>query len=256
MRVPIIAGNWKMNTTVAEAVDLVHNMLNDIEDVRGVEVVLCPPYVSLYPVYEQLRGGPVELGAQNVEYRNMGAYTGEIAALMLAPICKYVIIGHSERRQYYGETDETVNLRIKTALGVGLTPIICVGERLEENEAGKTEEVLERQVRAAYDGLKVPGMAVIAYEPVWAIGTGKAATAEQANTSIGFIRKVLGDIYSPDLAETVRIQYGGSVTAANAEALLGQPEIDGALVGGASLKGPDFVAICKAAAATSSLHQK
>ena len=245
MRVPIIAGNWKMNTTVEEALALVKAMLNDLDPIGGVEKVVCPPFVSLVPVGQLLQGTSVQLGAQNMFYEEKGAYTGEISPLMLAPLCRYVILGHSERRQYFGETDEVVNRKVRAALKVGLIPIVCVGERLEENEAGLTEEVVTRQVRGAFAGIGAPGETVIAYEPVWAIGTGKPATGEQANTTIGLIRQVVARLYGSQVADAMRIQYGGSVTAANIAEFVSQPEIDGALVGGASLKAAEFVGIVR-----------
>ncbi|MFN8534430.1 MAG: triose-phosphate isomerase [Dehalococcoidia bacterium] len=248
MRIPLIAGNWKMNTTVAEAITLVDAMLNDLEAVEGVEIVLCPPFVSLFPIYEQIRGGPVKLGAQNMDYREGGAFTGEIAARMLAPICTSVILGHSERRQFFGETDDNVNLKLKAALAAGLRPIVCVGESLAENEAGQTEAVIDRQVRLGLAGVRDLAGTAIAYEPIWAIGTGRAANGPQANTTIAQIRRVLGDLYGAPVAETVRILYGGSVTPANIAEFIAQPEIDGGLVGGASLKAADFVQICRTAA--------
>ena len=249
MRIPLIAGNWKMHTTIAEAVQLASAMMNDLEAVPGVEIVLCPPFVSLYPIYELLRGGPLRLGAQNVDYRDFGAVTGEIAARMLSPICAMVIVGHSERRQYFAETDEIVNLKVKAARGAGLRPIVCVGERLEENEAGETAAVIERQVREAFAGLADLQGTVVAYEPVWAIGTGRAAHGAQANETIGLIRRVLADQFGAPVAEETRILYGGSVTPANIAEFVAQPEIDGALVGGASLRAGDFVAICRTTAA-------
>ncbi|MCS6800428.1 MAG: triose-phosphate isomerase [Chloroflexota bacterium] len=248
MRVPLIAGNWKMHTTIAEAVQLVVAMRDDLEAVRGVEIVLCPPFVSLYPLYELLRGGPLRLGAQNIDYRDFGAVTGEIAARMVAPICSMVILGHSERRRYFGESDQVVNWKVKAALAAGLHPIVCVGEQLEENEAGATAAVVERQVRAALAGVTDLRRIVIAYEPVWAIGTGRAAHGPQANATIGWIRHLLRDRFGPAAAEETRILYGGSVTPDNIAEFVAQPEIDGALVGGASLRAADFVAICRTTA--------
>lgn len=243
MRIPIIAGNWKMNTTVSEAVELVKAMQGKLAALNGVERVLCPPFVSLATVGQLIQGSPVKLGAQNMYYEEKGAYTGEVSPLMLAGLCEYVILGHSERRQYFGENDEVVNKKVKAALKVGLKPILCVGERLEENEAGKTEEVVTRQVRGGLAGVDAPITLVIAYEPVWAIGTGRAATAPQANATIGLIRRTVAQLYGDGLAQAMRIQYGGSVTAANIAEFVSQPEIDGALVGGASLKAAEFVSI-------------
>lgn len=251
MRKPVIAGNWKMNKTPAEAVELARTLAVEIGPVDAVERVLCPPFVSLAAVAPVLAGTGLGLGAQNMHWEKAGAYTGEIAAPMLVGLAQYVIIGHSERRQYFGETDESVNKKVQTALAHGLTPIVCVGENLAENEAGQTGAVVTRQVRGAYAGLTAEDAlrTILAYEPVWAIGTGKAATPEQANAVMGaHIRDLLGTLYSAAVAEAVRLQYGGSVTAANAVALMAQPHIDGALVGGASLKPAEFTAIVKAAA--------
>ena len=242
MRTPIIAGNWKMNTTVAEAVILVESMKERLDAAGGVEKVVCPPFVSLAAMGKLLRESSIALGAQNMYFEEKGAYTGEISALMLTGLCQYVILGHSERRGYFGETDEMVNKKIKAALKAGLMPIVCVGETLEENEDGRTEEVISRQVRAALDGLASLDNLVIAYEPIWAIGTGRAATEVQANATIGLIRKVVAEPYGA-AAQQLRIQYGGSANGANIAALMAQPEIDGALVGGASLKADEFVSM-------------
>lgn len=249
MRTPIIAGNWKMNKSPAEAVELAQALLPGLLECSGVDRVLCPPFVALPAVAEVLKGTPIGLGAQNMHWKDAGAFTGEVSPTMLKGWCPYVILGHSERRQYFGETDEGVNQKAKAALAHGLTPIICVGESLAENEAGQTTAVITRQTGGAYQGLPVEAAlrTVIAYEPIWAIGTGRAATAEGANAVIRQIRDVLAGLYSASVAEAVRIQYGGSVTAANAVELMSQPEIDGALVGGASLKVLDFLAIVKAA---------
>jgi triosephosphate isomerase len=251
MRTPIVAGNWKMNKTPAEASDLARALLPDLSAVPGVDLVLCPPFPSLAAVAEAVRGSRVRVGAQNMHWETAGAYTGEVSAAMLAGLCAYVLIGHSERRQYFGETDETVNKKVRAALAAGLMPIICVGEVLAENEAGRTAEVVRRETRAAYAGLAADEAlkTIMAYEPVWAIGTGRAATPAGANAVIGLhLRGALADMYSAVVADLVRIQYGGSVTAANAAELMAQPDIDGALVGGASLKPAEFVAIAKAAA--------
>jgi triosephosphate isomerase len=245
MRVPMIAGNWKMNTTVDEAVGLVRAMLPGLDRVGGVEKVLCPPFVSLASVGGLLGGTSVKLGAQNVFYEEKGAYTGEVSPPMLAGLCEYVIIGHSERRQYFQETPELVDRKVKAAVASGLKPILCIGERLEENEAGITKEVLTRQLTASADRLYYISGLVIAYEPVWAIGTGKSATGAQANDTIGFIRTLVDRQHGQDIAENVRILYGGSVTADNIAEFMRQPEIDGALVGGASLKADDFLSIAR-----------
>ena len=243
MRKPIIAGNWKMNNTASEGVALVNALK---ESVKGAncDVVVCVPAIDIPAVSEAIKGSNIELGAQNVHFAQKGAYTGEISADMLKEYgVKYVIIGHSERRQYFGETDETVNKRTLAALEAGLIPIVCIGESLEERETGKTEEVLDRQIEQGLKGIDDISKIVIAYEPVWAIGTGKTATSEQANETIGYIRKKCGEVFCPKCAEKVRIQYGGSMNAGNCKALMAMPEIDGGLIGGASLKPVDFATI-------------
>jgi triosephosphate isomerase (TIM) len=250
VRKPVVAGNWKMNKTASEAVDLARELVAAIQPFVSVERVLCPPFTALAAVAPLLAGTGLGLGAQNMHWEKSGAYTGEVSPLMLAGLCRYVILGHSERRQYFAETDENVNKKVKTALAHGLTPIVCVGENLAENEAGQTAAVVTRQTRAAYAGLTAGDAlkTIIAYEPVWAIGTGKAATPAGANAVIGLhIRGALADLYASAVADAVRVQYGGSVTAANAADLMAQPDIDGALVGGASLKPAEFAAIVKAA---------
>jgi triosephosphate isomerase len=245
MRIPLIAGNWKMNTTVDEAVSLVKKMLPGLDAIGNIEKLVCPPFISLTSVRDVLEGSSVKLGAQNLHYMEKGAYTGEISPLMLAGICEYVIIGHSERRQYFGDTSEVVNKKVQAALGAGLKPILCVGESLEENEAGKTEEVVTGQLKLSLAGIDYPGSFVIAYEPVWAIGTGKAATGTQANDTISLVRHTVSNLWGVEASDEVRILYGGSVTAANTTEFLSQPDIDGALVGGASLKPAEFVSIVK-----------
>ena len=245
MRIPIIAGNWKMNTTVNDAVKLVRSMLTGLDKVAGIEKVICPPFVSLAAIRDLIKGSSVKLGAQNMFYEEKGAFTGETSPLMLADLCEYVIIGHSERRQYFSETGETIDKKVQAALKVELKPILCIGERLEENEAGRTEEVLTRQLMTSSDRLYYLGGLVIAYEPVWAIGTGKSATGEEANKTIGFIRQIISHQHGDNIANSVRILYGGSVTADNIAEFMQQPEIDGALVGGASLKADDFLSIAK-----------
>ncbi len=227
MRVPMIAGNWKMNTTVREAVELVSEMRRGLDAVSGVDKVICPPFVSLAAVKELLKGSSIKLGAQNLYFTERGAYTGEISPLMLAELCEFVIIGHSERRQFFSESGEIVNKKVRAALKAGLKPILCLGEKLAENEAGRTEEVVTEQLMSSLARTAYHRDLVIAYEPVWAIGTGKAATAKQANETMGLIR----------------ILYGGSVTAENIAEFMPQPDIDGALVGGASLKADQFVSI-------------
>ncbi len=243
MRIPFIAGNWKMNTTATEAEQLVFEMLEKLDRIEGMEKVLCPPFVSLVAVNMMLRGSSIKLGAQNMYFEPEGAYTGEISPLMLSELCEFVILGHSERRWYFGETDEIVNKKVKAALANKLKPILCVGERLAENEAGKTEEVVNKQVTAALNGIEPVSDLVIAYEPVWAIGTGKAASGEQAAATIQFIRDVLAKLRNKSIAQDLRILYGGSVTSANIAEFISYPEIDGALVGGASLKAEEFVSI-------------
>lgn len=240
MRKPIIAGNWKMNKTAAEGAALVNALKPLVKD-ASCDVVVCVPFTDIPAVSAAVKGSNVHLGAQNVHFAEKGAYTGEISAEMLKEFgVEYVIIGHSERRQYFGETDETVNKRMHAALAAGLIPIVCVGESLEERETGKTEAVLSVQIKEGLKGLEDVSKIVIAYEPVWAIGTGKTATAEQANETIGFIRKTLAETFCPKCAEKVRIQYGGSMNAKNCKELMAMPEIDGGLIGGASLKAEDF----------------
>ncbi|HRF49249.1 MAG TPA: triose-phosphate isomerase [Anaerolineales bacterium] len=251
MRTKIIAGNWKMNKTPAEAAALAQALVAEIGAVSGVERVVVPPFVALASVAPVLVGSGIGLGAQNLHWADSGAYTGEVSAPMLKGLCQYVVIGHSERRQYFGETDESVNKKTKAALAHGLTPIVCVGETLAQYEAGETGVVVSSQVRAAYAGIEAVDAlkTVVAYEPVWAIGTGRAATPEGANAVIAeHIRAVIAGLYGAEAAAALRIQYGGSVTAANAAELLAQPDIDGALVGGASLKAADFGVIVRAAA--------
>jgi len=244
MRIPMIAGNWKMNTTVAEAVALVKEMRPELDRIDNVDKVICPPFVSLAALRELLEGSSVKLGAQNLYFEEKGAYTGEISPLMLAGLCQLVIIGHSERRQYFHETVELVDKKVQAALKAGLKPILCIGETLKENEAGKTEEVLSRQLSLTSKQAYHTGL-VLAYEPIWAIGTGRAATGQQANQTIGFIRGHVAKQHGQEIAQSVRILYGGSVTADNIAEFIKQPEIDGALVGGASLKPSQFLGIVK-----------
>ena len=232
-----------MNNTASEGVALVKAIAPLVTEAT-CDVVVCVPAIDIPAVSEALKGTNIRLGAENVHFAEKGAYTGEISAAMLKEYgVEYVIIGHSERRQYFGETDETVNKRTLTALNAGLTPIVCVGETLEERETGKTEAVLHRQLEEGLKGVEDLTKLVIAYEPVWAIGTGKTATAAQANESIGYIRKTLGELFCEKCAAKVRIQYGGSMNAGNCKELMAQEEIDGGLIGGASLKAPDFSAI-------------
>jgi triosephosphate isomerase len=245
MRVPMIAGNWKMNTTVSEAVELVNEMRHGLDEIANVDKVICPPFISLATVRELIKGSSIKLGAQNLYFEEKGAYTGEISPLMLAELCEFVIIGHSERRQYFKETGEIVNKKVRAALRVKLKPILCIGESLEENEAGRTEKVIAEQLRSSLAGIDFVNGLIIAYEPIWAIGTGRAATGEQANETIGFIRQNIARLYNKDIAQGMRLLYGGSVTADNAAEFVNQPEIDGALVGGASLKAGQFLSIVK-----------
>ncbi len=241
MRKPIIAGNWKMNKTPSEARELVTALAPLVADAK-CDVVVCTPAVNFAAVSEAIRGTNIKLGAQNMHWKESGAYTGELSAAMLKECgCEYVILGHSERRQYFGETDATVNLRTLAAVRAGLTPIICVGEKKEEREAGYTNALVTYQTLIALAGLtpEQVAKAVIAYEPVWAIGTGLTATDEQANETIGVIREAVRSAYG-DAADEVRIQYGGSMNPKNCKGLMAQSEIDGGLIGGASLKAEDF----------------
>jgi triosephosphate isomerase len=243
MRIPFVAGNWKMNTTVTEAEVLVQDILDRLDKIKGVEKVLCPPFVSLVAINMMLQDSSIKLGAQNMHFEAEGAYTGEISPPMLAGLCEFVILGHSERRWYFGETDEIVNKKVKAALGNGLKPILCVGESLEQNEAGRTYEVINKQVEVALASIKPASDLVIAYEPVWAIGTGKAASSEGAAATIKFIRNILAKLWNKDIAQDLRIIYGGSVTNENVAVFVSQSEIDGALVGGSSLKAEEFLNI-------------
>ncbi len=250
MRTPFVAGNWKMNKTVAEARELVSVMGKGLAVINNVEIVLCPPFVSILAVANLIGGTRLGLGAQNLHWEEKGAFTGEVSPAMVKEFCNYVILGHSERRTYFGETDLTVNKKIHAALKAGLTPIVCVGETLEENKAGKTAQVVSTQTKEGLQGLDAESAAkvVVAYEPVWAIGTGLAATADDAQqVHCDIVRKSLADQFGSDVAQKIRILYGGSVNAANAAEYFTKPDIDGALVGGASLKSDDFIAIVQAA---------
>ncbi|NWG35560.1 MAG: triose-phosphate isomerase [Chloroflexi bacterium] len=250
MRKPFVAGNWKMNKTAAEARELVSQLLGPLMDIRGVEKVLCPPFTSLFAVASMLNDSGIGLGAQDMHWEEKGAFTGEISPGMVKELCNYVILGHSERRTYFGETDSMVNKKLQTALKHDLTPIVCVGETLDEYESGRTSEVVLRQINLGLADV-APASAsriVVAYEPVWAIGTGKASSGENANAVHGqVIRPALSRLFGEENAQAIRILYGGSVTAANASEFFQQPEIDGALVGGASLKAEEFAAIVRAA---------
>ena len=245
MRKPIIAGNWKMNKTPAEAKELVAALVETVKDAE-CDVVVCVPATNFAAVKEAAEGSNIKLGAQNVHFAASGAYTGELSADMLKACgVEYVVIGHSERRQYFGETDKTVNLRTKAAVAAGIVPIICVGELKDERESGYTDIIVEYQTLMALHGLTEEEIknVVVAYEPVWAIGTGLTATDEQANETIGVIRKAIERKYGKNVADAVRIQYGGSMNPKNVKGLMAQPEIDGGLIGGASLKAPDFTAV-------------
>ncbi len=254
MRIPLIAGNWKMNTTVAEAEKLASSLRDSLDKIDGIEKVLCPPIISLTTLSKVLQGSSVELGAQNMYFETKGAYTGEISPVMLKGLVEFVILGHSERRSYFAETDELVNKKVQAALDFKLKPILCVGERLEENEAGKTEQVITKQLMGSLANVEPSVDLVIAYEPIWAIGTGKAANGITAATTIKFIRDILANLWNSDMAQEVRLLYGGSVTSDNIAEFVSQPEIDGALVGGASLKADEFSSIVGQSAAIKKLR--
>ena len=243
MRKPIIAGNWKMNKTCAEAKALIEELKPLVANSKP-EVVICVPYTALWTAKEAIQGSKIKLGAENVAWADNGAFTGEISADMLLEAgVEYVIIGHSERRQYFGETDKTVNMRLTKALEKGLKAIVCVGETLEEREKNKTKRVLKKQVLEGFAGVTDFSNIVIAYEPVWAIGTGKTATAEDANKTIGYIRSLVKKTFGAEVAKELRIQYGGSMKPGNAKELMAERHIDGGLIGGAALKATDFAAI-------------
>jgi triosephosphate isomerase len=248
MRKPFIAGNWKMHKTIDEAVALVLALRAELDGIEGCDVAVCPPFVALPSVNQALARSTIGLGAQNMHWEESGAFTGETSPLMLQGVCDYVIIGHSERRNVFGETDEWVNKKLLAAFAHDLKPILCVGENLQQNQAGETVAFVGGQVRAAFTGVTAEQAraTTVAYEPIWAIGTGMAATGKDANSIIGTaVRGILAELYGDDVAQAIRIQYGGSVKPANIVEFMFQPEIDGALVGGASLKAPDFIAIVK-----------
>ncbi len=243
MRIPFIAGNWKMHKTTAEALEFVNVLMPEVEK-TDVEVAICAPFTQLTALAEAAKNSKLKIAAQNMHYEESGAFTGEIAPQMLTEIgIDYVVLGHSERRAYYNETDETVNKKVLKALEVGINPIICCGESLEQREDGSAKDVVKKQVKAALQGVADSDISkvVIAYEPIWAIGTGKTASSDDANKMIAFIRQNLAELYNDKLSETVRIQYGGSVKPANVTDIMNQSDIDGALVGGASLKTEDFI---------------
>jgi triosephosphate isomerase len=253
-RKPFVAGNWKMQKTIDQALELVDALLPDLMKIEAVDRVLCPPFTALEAVNDRLSGSGVALGAQNVYWQEEGAYTGEISPLMLRGLCDYVIIGHSERRAYFHETDETVNRRVRAAQAHDLVPILCIGETLEQREAGETEQVVARMMHGGLQGVKFgsPGELVVAYEPVWAIGTGKAATpgdAEQVVEQV--VRSSLAELLGKTFSDQVRVLYGGSVKPDNAQSFFECPSIDGALVGGASLRAESFSEIVRIAAASS-----
>jgi len=249
MRRTIIAGNWKMNKTITESLELVRTLSIEIKDVKAVEIVVCPPFTALHSVSQQIEGSNIKLGAQNLFWEEKGAFTGEISAAMLKDTrCDYVIIGHSERRNIFKETNQNVNKKIKAAQRIGLLPIVCVGERLEERQKDKTFNVISGHIHGALDGLSADDLnrIVIAYEPVWAIGTGQNATPQQAQEVHAYIRKMITDGFGKEAAENLSILYGGSVKPENIASLIKQPDIDGALVGGASLKADSFIQLIKA----------
>ena len=248
-RKAVIAGNWKMNKTATEAKALISELIPAVKD-AGCDVVICTPYTALATAVEMTKGTNIKVGAENVHFEKSGAFTGEISADMLVDLgVEYVITGHSERRQYFGETDQTVNKRSLAALNAGLKVIICVGESLQQREEGVTEELVRMQTKIALRDVTAEQMAnvIIAYEPIWAIGTGKTATSDQAQEVCAQIRKVLAELYGEEVAKTVTVQYGGSMNPKNCEELLSKPDVDGGLIGGASLKAPDFAVIVDAA---------
>ncbi|WIV19382.1 triose-phosphate isomerase [Paenibacillus polygoni] len=248
-RTPIIAGNWKMFKTVPESTSFIEAVKGQAE-VEGVESVICAPFTNLPALVEAVKGTNIKIGAQNLHFEDNGAFTGEISGVMLKDLgVDYVVIGHSERRQYFNETDKTVNKKVHAAFRHGLTPIVCVGEKLEEREADQTKDVCKVQTEAAFAGLAADQAAkvVVAYEPIWAIGTGKSSTSQDANEVISYIRGVIKDLYNEEVANAVRIQYGGSVKPENVAEYLGQSDIDGALVGGASLQPESYIALVQGA---------
>lgn len=251
MRTPLVAGNWKMNKTITETRELVFKMSMKLREIQGVDKVICPPFTSLMAASALLEGSGIGLGSQNMHWEEKGAFTGEVSPAMVKELCRYVILGHSERRAYFGETDEIVNRKLLSAEKNDLTPIVCVGETLEQYESNRTREVVSAQTSLSLRGVSpdfAPRM-IVAYEPVWAIGTGKASNGPEANAVVkDIIRPALAELYGNETAQSIRVLYGGSVTPANASEFFGQPDIDGALVGGASLKIEDFTAIAQAAA--------
>ncbi len=247
-RTPIIAGNWKMNTLRDDALALVRALRERVDAIPSVEKIICPPFVFLHDVKRALDGSAIALGAQNAYWEEKGAFTGEVSITQVAEVATHVIIGHSERRQYFAETDETVNRRVKAALARGVIPIMCVGETLDQRQAGETATVLERQTRGGLDGVNVGASFIVAYEPVWAIGTGLAADGAIAQEAVALIRNTVREVAGA-VADDVRVLYGGSVTPENIAEYIGQPDIDGGLIGGASLKAASFAALVQGAAA-------
>ena len=254
MATPFVAGNWKMNTMLAEAVALAEQLRSLLSSADGVTKVVCPPFVSLTRVAEVLSGSSIAVGAQNLHAEAKGAFTGEVSGAMLQGVCEYVLVGHSERRQLFGEGDDLVQRKVGAALGFGLTPILCVGETLEQRDAGEAHGVVTGQLRRGLAGLEPPAVAevVVAYEPVWAIGTGRAATAAQAQEMMGLMRATLAEIAGTETADGISLLYGGSVTAENVGSFASQQDVDGALVGGASLRAEEFALIAQAVAAARS----
>jgi len=244
MRMPIIAGNWKMNTSISEAVALVRNMF-ELERISGVKKIISPPFISLVPVRDLIEDSSIELGAQNMYFEKKGTFTGEISPAMLKGVCQYVILGHSERRHYFAETDELVNKKIKAAMEFDLIPILCIGETLEEKEEEKTREIVSKQVKKGLEGISPSSTLVIAYEPVWAIGTGKSASVTEASNTIAFVREIIEKMWNRKVARKIPILYGGSTNRQNISEFVSQDEIDGALVGGASLKADEFMDMVK-----------
>lgn len=243
MRMPIIAGNWKMNTTLNEGITFVKSILTELDKIGSVDRVLCPPFISISAIKSMINDTSIKLGAQNMYFEDKGAYTGEISPLMLIDLCQFVILGHSERRQFFGETSELINKKMKATLQFGLKPILCVGESLADKESNRTQNVITLQVEEALSEINSTADIAIAYEPIWAIGTGKAATGKEANATIGMIRNIVAKFWNTTDAQAIRILYGGSVTGSNITEFISEVEIDGALVGGASLKAEDFLSI-------------
>jgi triosephosphate isomerase len=245
MRKPFVAANWKMNTNIEEALALVKSMIYSLEKIADIDKVLCPPFISLNKISDLIKNTTIKLGAQNMYFQEKGAFTGEISPLMLKNLVDYIILGHSERRQYFFESDYMINKKIRSSLKYGLIPIFCVGENGDEEESGKTSDVITRQVLTGLNNISANTSLIIAYEPVWAIGTGRPATGKQANSTIGLIRNILVNTWGENVASQIRILYGGSVTSSNIAEFSAEPEIDGALVGGASLKPDEFVSLVK-----------